>query len=318
MTSSRFSFAWWLGRPWFPIALLLIALLGVWLGIFGPLPTGATSWLQAWQPLLAATVASIAAYVAFQNTSRSLTHAESLEANRRQRKHAALRAVLPLVLSQVNAYAERSAGILNQFLTECLGPLLPSGTATSAHIESLPSETLKTLAEFIEYTDTGDVGVLESTVAWIQIHDARMRQLVLNNNDPSQSHIVTKTDIWNQMVDAASIYAGASSFFNYARRRDSNFPVTVSWDQVSAALRNMRLWPDENPELHAVIDRREGREPDSNLPLEAIFSSNFPTTGRQASDMILIGKHCRTTRSHSRVLHTREADQTAAGFARKI
>jgi len=59
-----------MGHPGIPIALLLIALLGVWLGIFGPLPTGAASWIHQWQTLLAAivasTIASIAAYVAFQ------------------------------------------------------------------------------------------------------------------------------------------------------------------------------------------------------------------------------------------------------------
>jgi hypothetical protein len=69
----------WLGHRWFPIALLLMGTLGTWLGIFGPLPLGATSWLQAWQTLIAATVAStiasIAAYVGFQNTSRSLAGA---------------------------------------------------------------------------------------------------------------------------------------------------------------------------------------------------------------------------------------------------
>src|SRR5258705_11120223 len=92
----------------------------------------------------------------------------------------------------------------------------------------------------------GNVDVLESTVAWIQIHDSRMRQLVRDNNDASNTRVVTRTEIGNRMVNAASIYAGASSFFNYARRRDSNFPVTVSWDEVSAALRQMRHWPDEN------------------------------------------------------------------------
>jgi hypothetical protein len=248
-------------RPGIPIALLLIVLLGVWLGILGPLPNGVAGWIQTWQTLLAATVAatiaSIAAFVAFQNPSRSLAHAENLEVNRRQRKHAALRAVLPLALSQLNAYAEKSVGALNQMLAECHGPVLPTGIATSAHIEPLPSETLKTLAEFIEYADAGNVDVLESTVARIQIHDSRMRQLVRDNNDPSNTHVVTRTEIRNRMVDAASIYAGASSFFNYARRRDSNFPVTVSWDEVSAALRQMRHWPDENPELHEVIGRRE-------------------------------------------------------------
>src|SRR5438445_2079765 len=104
---------------------MLITLFAVWLGILGPLPNGVTGWLQNWQTLIAATVAStiasIAAYVAFQNTSRSLAHAERLETNRRRRKHAAVRAVLPLALSQVIAYAERSAHALDALVASCIG-----------------------------------------------------------------------------------------------------------------------------------------------------------------------------------------------------
>jgi hypothetical protein len=102
--------------PWFPIILILIVLLAVWLGIAGPLPEGFPAWLQKWQTLAAALVASIAAYIAFRNTSRTLNHAEKLESNRRNRKHAAVRAVLPLALAQVTGYAERSARALNELM----------------------------------------------------------------------------------------------------------------------------------------------------------------------------------------------------------
>jgi hypothetical protein len=41
---------------------MALALLGVWLGIFGPLPGGVTEWLKAWQTLIGAAVAITAAY----------------------------------------------------------------------------------------------------------------------------------------------------------------------------------------------------------------------------------------------------------------
>ena len=69
--------------PWFPAILILIFLLGTWLGIFGPLPNGFAAWLQSWQTLASALVASIAAVIAFRNTSRCLQRAESLEKHRR-------------------------------------------------------------------------------------------------------------------------------------------------------------------------------------------------------------------------------------------
>ena len=245
--------------PWFPIALMLIVLLGAWLGIFGPASDGFTKSLQGWQTLIAAVVAVVAVIVAFKNTDRSLAHAERLEANRRRRKHAAVRAVLPLALSQVIAYAEQSARALNDLIRKCEGETLPAGVVAESLVEPLPSETLKSLADFIEYTDTTTVEVLESTVAWIQIFDSRMRALVQHNNDPAKTWVVVRTEIEGLIVDAATIYAGVASAFDYARRRRAQMPSELLWDAVIGALRNMRLWDDEHPRVHQIVEGRRSR-----------------------------------------------------------
>ena len=256
--------------PWFPIALMLIALLCVWLGIFGPLPDSFTRSLQGWQTLIAAVVAAVAVIVAFKNTDRSLAHAERLEANRRRRKHAAVRAVLPLALSQVIAYAERSAWALNDLVSKCKGETLPSGVVPESLIEPLPSETLKSLADFIEYTDATSVEVLESTVAWIQIFDSRMRALAQHNNDPAKTWVVVRTEIEGLIVDAATIHAGAASAFDYARRRRAQMPTGLLWVAVIGALRNMRLWEDEYPRVHQIVD---GRQSKSTGPFQQLRAS---------------------------------------------
>ncbi|QWG11034.1 hypothetical protein KMZ29_14730 [Bradyrhizobium sediminis] len=240
---------------------MLIGLLGVWLGIFGPLPMGVSNWLHHWQSLIAATIAStiasIAAYVAFQNTSRSLVHAEGMEKNRRERKHAAVRAVLPLALSQVNSYAANSAQSLNELVSKCDGETLPHGTATDSLIQILAPEALETLTDFIEFTDRGSLEVLEATVAWIQIHESRMRSLVQDNTAPSTSRLVLRNELEGRIIDSASIYAGASIYYNYARRRETDLPILLTWDKVRDALRNMRFWAEEHPRLYEMIERRE-------------------------------------------------------------
>jgi hypothetical protein len=253
--------------PWFPFAMVLIVLLGAWLGILGPMPDGFTKWLQGWQTLIAAVVAAVAVIFAFKNTDRSLAHAERLEENRRRRKHAAVRAVLPLALSQVIAYADRSARSLNDLVSKCEGETLPAGVAVESLVEPLPSETLKSLADFIEYTDTTSVEVLESTVAWIQIFDSRMRALVQHNNDPAKTWVVVRTEIEGLIVDAATIYAGVASGFDYARRRRAQMPTELSWDGVIGALRNMRLWDDEYPRVYQIV---EGCRTRSTGPFEPL------------------------------------------------
>jgi hypothetical protein len=252
--------------PWFPVALMLIVVGAVWLSILGPMPDGFAAWLQKWQTITALAIAMVGAAVAIQNTTRSLRHSEKLESTRRSRKQAAVRAVLPLALSQITDYAERSAQALNELVTSCNGESLPAQKALDI-IPELPTETLKTLSEFIEYSDTVNVGIIESTVALMQIHDSRIRALIMANRDPLSTRIVVRTEIEARIVDAASIYAGAAAGFEYARRRQGELPLTLSWEAVGAALRNMQFWDDEHPRLHEMLIRREGL---SAGPFEAL------------------------------------------------
>jgi len=71
--------------PWFPLLAMLVVLLAAWLGVFGPMPNGFVESLRHWQTLVGAGVAVLAASVAVWNTTRSLAHAKTLEAERRLR-----------------------------------------------------------------------------------------------------------------------------------------------------------------------------------------------------------------------------------------
>jgi hypothetical protein len=213
--------------------------------------------LQKWQALIGAGVALLAAALAFFNTTRSLDHAAKLEDRRRSRKHAAVRAMLPLALSQILDYADRSAHRLNELVAICQNDILLPMTAPENHPQNIPTETLRVLAEFIEYSDIADVSGIEATVALIQIHDARIRALVARNRDPSGTWIIRQEEIEARIVNAASIYAGAASVFDYARQRQGHLTPDISWDAVRRALRNMQFWEDEYPRLEALIARRE-------------------------------------------------------------
>jgi hypothetical protein len=244
--------------PWFPIALILAVLLTVWLGILGPLPNGVAGWLQQWQTLVSAMVALIAAYIAFRNTSRSLQHAERLERHRRSRKHVALRARLSLALAQIMDYTTIRALAQRADMHTCDGETLPETLpepVSESIAEGLPSEALITLAEFIEYSETVDVSTLESTIALIQIFDSRLHSLVSSNRYPLSVRIVPQAELEARIIDAASIYAGAASAFEYARRQRTELPHAVSWDNVKAALRNMNFWDEQYSRLHEILDR---------------------------------------------------------------
>jgi hypothetical protein len=247
--------------PWFPIILMLIVLVTIWLGIVGPMPNGVAAWLHEWQTLTAAIVAfsaaSIASYIAVQNTSRSLQQAERLEKHRRMRKHSAVRSVLPIALAELSGYAEQSVHALNELVSKCNVETLPPMIASPGLVEELPSKALTTLADFIEYSDTVDVAAIEGITALIQIHNSRLGTLYRDNRDPSGNRPVTRTDLERSIVDAASIYAGVVAVFDYARRREEQLPRSLTWDAVTRALNNMRLFQDEHPRLHEAVTGRE-------------------------------------------------------------
>jgi hypothetical protein len=208
-------------------------------------------WLHDWQVLVASSVALIAAGVAVHNTNKLIRNAATQETHRRKRKLAALRAVLPHVLAQMAEYAEKSARALNSLMDQCDDKILRSMAAQEVLVQPLPTDALKILVEFIEYSDTLDVGVIEDTVGWMQIHNSRCLSLVERNRDTTGIRIVTRFEIKSAVIDAAAVYAGVSAIYQYARQQDSKLPSAVGWDAVSNALWVFTLMDDEFQNLIA-------------------------------------------------------------------
>lgn len=244
--------------PWFPITLIFVTLLAVWVGILGPLPPDVAEWINKWQNLIAAIIATGAAIVAYRSATEQLRQNEQQERNRRSRKHSSVRAMLPLALSQVIQYAQASAFALNDLIPLCQGETLPRNIPINNLPQPLPHDTLKVLAEFIEYSDAIDASLVEAMVAWIQIHDARVRGLIRDHQDPSGTAIVLRARIEGSIIDAASIYASAAALFDYGRRRDDRPPATIVWENVRSALTNMRMWDHQHPRLYQIVEGREG------------------------------------------------------------
>jgi len=244
--------------PWLLVAFLGTTIVGAWLASLGPLPFDVWDAIKHWQTLIGASVAVAAACIAYWNTTRSLRQAAELEQHRRQRKHEALRAVLPLALSELLDYAQRSAHALDGLLSRCQGQALQRMTASADLAQPLPEAALKMLEEFIEYSDTVDVTVLLETIAWVQIFDDRVQSLVAANRNPSSTRIIVQIEIEGYVIDAASIYAGAVSIFDYARRRSQQLPGDLSWQAVIDALMAMDFRDHTHPDLFKIITGRQG------------------------------------------------------------
>jgi hypothetical protein len=241
--------------PWFPIALMLIVLLAVWLGILGPLPESFLGTIKQWQTIVAATVGLTAAVIAWKSATRQIRQTEQLETRRRSRKAAALRSILPLVLSEITSYGQQTTDELRNLRQRShRGQIL---SLPDFKFQPFPTDILASLLEFIEFSDTVDVRLFEKLLQRIQILRARLRDLEGEIVSGSASEYTLESRI----VDVAMVYAGAAAAFDFARQRTEVLPLDIIWDNVHAALLNMRLFSDDLPSVYAALERHQRVSP---------------------------------------------------------
>jgi hypothetical protein len=241
--------------------MLATVVISTWLAIFGPLPLAVGEWIKQWQTLLSAAVASIAACIAFTNTSRTLKHAEALETHRRKQKLKSIRAIMPNMVSQLIAYAEASAISFAQVSLRHQAHTIPPSAIPVSAGGSLQEDALEELSQLIEYADNTNTALVEDLAAWMQIHHARTSTLIANNQSPSNASPTLRVEVQARAIDAASIYAAASALFDYARRRNDQLPTAIDWNSVRHALQNMKLWESTHPELYEMVESRKAISP---------------------------------------------------------
>ena len=252
--------------PYFAIFLMLVPLLIVWLGLAGPLfedaaANGVISTIRGWQTLIAAFIAIGAACVAWWNTTRQLRHAAELERTRRSRKRAALRAVLPLALSDITGYTRQTGEFIRTLLQQAAASSGPSRLLREdlPSIPEPPSDTITAIADFIEYSDALDVELFEEVLSRIQVHNARLETMAGRVRVLRARLAIDRNNAENYLLDAALIYAGAAKVFEYARRETEDFPKSIDWDDVRNALPALELRDDRFPRIFELINRREQR-----------------------------------------------------------
>jgi hypothetical protein len=245
------------------IALVALIALAVWLLICLPLiylPNASSTWIetaQRWQTLIASCVAIVAAIIAWTNTSRTLKANSKLELQRRQQKHRALRAVLPLSLSEISLYCSRTAHVLETLWGECIDEALPKKAEIKPTFPPLPTETVRAFVDFIEYSDELETSLFRTMLARLQVSRARNREIETFFESEDRHMIILENNIEEYILDAAAIYAASAAAFDYGREKTHSLPSEITWDRVRSALRNMKIWDDDLPELYAMIARQE-------------------------------------------------------------
>jgi hypothetical protein len=154
--------------------------------------------IEPWQTSIGAVIALCAAGLAFWNTTRTLRNSEKLEIQRRRQKQIALRAVLPLALSEIAGYAVSVGRTLSELHSSCVDGVLVHASAVPVTFDTAPRVVISILADFIEYSDQLDVQLFAHLIRRIQVQQARLGAL---SRDIARSHGSTSAyDIGHHIV----------------------------------------------------------------------------------------------------------------------
>lgn len=212
--------------------------------------------IERWQTLIAGLLAIVAALIGGRYINRQIQASANIEEDRRKRKFAASRAVLPLTLSSLSEYARRCSAYLKDILATRNGEAIPlQSTPTPPPL--LPITVIEELRSMIEYSDEPIRGALVRLVSKIQEQTARLTVLANRlRKRPNSEELVTVSNIEEYMLDAAEIYARCAALFSFARAQSEEVPGDPSIADIRSALNQTSLWQENFARLHERVGRK--------------------------------------------------------------
>lgn len=195
-------------------------------------------WLDHWQTLVGAAIAiPFAAFAIFVPIIQ--------ERRRINRRAFALRASLPLRLSEIVSYATQAVTALS----ECRGgDGVHEEVMKRFEAPRLPETLVGGLEQTMEAFNNRRVNRrLASIIEQIQVLNSRMSTLPTENHDGAW--------IDQMLVQAGTIYAQAESLYDYGRRRSNTTPQKILWSDVARALHIAKLFDLAYPDVYSTLRR---------------------------------------------------------------
>ncbi|MVA71481.1 hypothetical protein GOZ81_10380 [Agrobacterium vitis] len=164
---------------------------------------------------------------------RQIDHATLIEKNRNDAKHTAIRAAIPLALSDLINYCVATLEVLETTHGQCVSGVLPK-IALLANFPTPPKTVVSDLKELIEFSKSEDRRFIWQILVSFQILQARLAGL--RESHSSATSIVMELNVEAYIVNAADLMARVSAYFNYARGFASVPPKLVTRSEVAGAM----------------------------------------------------------------------------------
>jgi hypothetical protein len=209
-----------------------------------------------WQTLIAGLIAIGAAFIGGQFIHKQIRASERLEENRRRRKFAAARSVLPLALSALSDYARRCAVALKAIYAQRDDESILK-QINLPEFPSLPGAIIEDLRVMIEFGDDALYDVLATLLEELQVQTARLNDLWGELRTPGERS-TTVSNIVDYILDTAFIYARAAALFDFARRKSEAIPGDPSYEQIMSALNQTGFLDEEFDRIREAAGRQFG------------------------------------------------------------
>ena len=232
------------------VLLFLVLLVLIWLH---------SNAVQEWQILIAGMIALAAAfaggaYITEQiralnsQVSRQFEASQNLENERRLRKFAAARAVLPLTLNNLCEYASRCGAALKTMLGHQLDEKIPNEIEIP-DLPTLPKDAIDELRNVVEFGDEQISEAAATLIGEIHYKTARLKNLWQEYRAPGH-HVTPVLNVESKVLDMALIYARGIALFDYARRETEEVPGDPRQHYVVAALNQIGFLKAEYQRIH--------------------------------------------------------------------
>lgn len=221
------------------------------------------AWVQA-----VGSIAAIAAavWIAQEQAARERRKEEEI----RHRRDRAARAITPLALTQICAWAEGTmsswheaarriqAGPFEQTFGEDMGE---GGAPDPAGVtfSTVPDAAVRDIQAMVEACSAAEAKPYVALLQVLQVQQTRANGYRADINSPRA--VMAAEYCLGQVIETAEVYARASQLFNHARDRSAEDETPVTRQQIGTALYLARAYEDLYPDLKRVADRMFGPRP---------------------------------------------------------
>lgn len=229
-----------------------------------------TDWgafANQWQTLISGGLAILAALIGAGFVYHQTRQASLFELGRLNRRHAAARSTLPLVLSSIMEYARTVARDLRRLYLAAPGNHIEREALIAWEIPPVPQGETAALAEVIAAAANEVAEVIADLLGRLQVQAGRLRGLhadVVAGTVGRRN--ILKSEIDEYILDIADIHARCELLLDYARRdAEAVQPAPLAADKLRA-LFLMGFHEGAFDNAKATITRRGPNELPSVVP----------------------------------------------------